>query len=194
MAPEPVPHPGGREPAPAPLDLVQAFVNTEIPEWGRDDLRTPPALADWLAERGLLAPGEEVEPAAFLRAHALRAALRELALAHTLGASLEPAARERVTRALAEVPLVLAPAADGSLAVEPAGRGVDAALGRLLAVVLHAERDGTWRRLKACRQDTCRWLFFDHSRNRSSSWCSMAVCGNRAKTSAYRRRRAGSGP
>jgi predicted RNA-binding Zn ribbon-like protein len=46
--------------------------------------------------------------------------------------------------------------------------------------------DGSWSRLKACRQ--CGWAFYDYSRNRSGSWCSMQLCGNRTKTRAYRRR------
>ena len=44
--------------------------------------------------------------------------------------------------------------------------------------------------LKACREETCGWVFYDGSRNRSSSWCSMQVCGGRAKASSYRRRQA----
>ena len=43
--------PGGRIPAPEPLDLVQDFVNTEVPDWNRDDIATPEALAAWLRER-----------------------------------------------------------------------------------------------------------------------------------------------
>jgi predicted RNA-binding Zn ribbon-like protein len=31
--------------------------------------------------------------------------------------------------------------------------------------------------------------FYDYSPNRSAAWCSMQLCGNRAKTRAYRRRR-----
>ena len=49
--------PAGRAPAPAPLDLLQDFVNTEIPEWAQDDLGSPAALSAWLVERGLLDPG-----------------------------------------------------------------------------------------------------------------------------------------
>jgi predicted RNA-binding Zn ribbon-like protein len=45
--------------------------------------------------------------------------------------------------------------------------------------------------MKACRQETCGWLFYDGSRNRSSSWCSMQICGGREKARAYRRRAAG---
>ena len=72
----------------------------------------------------------------------------------------------------------------------PRARGVDGALGRVLAVVYGAMRDGSFARLKACRNHDCRWAFYDYSKNRSASWCSMQLCGNRTKTRAYRRRRA----
>ena len=77
--------PAGRSPAPAPLDLLQDFVNTEIPEWAQDDIASPAALADWLVGRGLLEPADPVTPEAFLRARALRSCLRALALANTTG-------------------------------------------------------------------------------------------------------------
>jgi predicted RNA-binding Zn ribbon-like protein len=48
--------------------------------------------------------------------------------------------------------------------------------------------DDTWNRLKACRLDNCQWAFYDTSKNRSRTWCSMKVCGNRAKARAYRER------
>ena len=51
---------------------------------------------------------------------------------------------------------------------------------------------GAWERLKACPAEDCEWAFFDVSRNRSRTWCSMEECGNRAKTRRYRRRK-GSG-
>jgi predicted RNA-binding Zn ribbon-like protein len=78
----------------------------------------------------------------------------------------------------------------GVATLEPAAAGVDGALGRLLAIVAAAQADGSWERLKACPWDTCRWAFYDHSKNRSGRWCSMEVCGNRAKVAAYRKRAA----
>ena len=48
--------------------------------------------------------------------------------------------------------------------------------------------DGTWSRLKACRAGTCRWAFYDHTRNRSGVWCTMDVCGNRTKVRSFRER------
>jgi hypothetical protein len=64
--------PGGRAPAPMPLALVQDFVNTEIPEWARDDIGTPADLDAWLRARGLLVGDGAVDPSAFVLARALR--------------------------------------------------------------------------------------------------------------------------
>ena len=72
----------------------------------------------------------------------------------------------------------------------PRAPGVDGAIGRVLAVVYASMHDGTFRRLKACRNHDCRWAFYDYSKNRSASWCSMQLCGNRTKIRAYRRRHA----
>ena len=44
-----------------------------------------------------------------------------------------------------------------------------------------AVRNRTWERLKACSRDTCRWAFYDGSRNHSARWCSMSGCGNIVK-------------
>ena len=43
-------------------------------------------------------------------------------------------------------------------------------------------------RVKACEGPTCTLLFADHTRGRGRRWCSMAVCGNRAKQAAHRSR------
>jgi predicted RNA-binding Zn ribbon-like protein len=179
--------PGGRPAAPAPLDLVQDFVNTEIPDWNRDDVGSPEALATWLRERGLIEPHDDVGPSDFVAARTLRAALRELALANTLGHALLPERQVAVDRALGAFPLALRVGADGP-AVGPGGSGAARGLAAIVAVVAAARTGGVWERLKACRQETCGWLFYDSSRNRSSNWCSMQVCGGREKARAYRRR------
>jgi len=173
--------PGGRAAAPAPLDLVQDFVNTEIPDWNRDDISTPAELRDWLRARRL-SSGDEVDAELYVAARALRAALRELALANTLGEPPSADRRRALDAALGAFPVVLQTADDG-----PTVRAEG--LSAIVAAVATGRADGTWERLKACRQETCRWLFYDGSRNRSSSWCSMQICGSREKQRAYRRRR-----
>ncbi len=75
---------------------------------------------------------------------------------------------------------------DGVPKLEPAVDGIDGLCGQLVSVAVTAMLDGSWQRLKACRN--CRWAFFDESKNRSAHWCSMSLCGNRLKTRAYRRR------
>ena len=42
--------------------------------------------------------------------------------------------------------------------------------------------------VKACEGHSCTLVFADHSRRRARRWCSMAVCGNRAKQAAHRSR------
>jgi predicted RNA-binding Zn ribbon-like protein len=42
--------------------------------------------------------------------------------------------------------------------------------------------------VKACEGPACTLLFADHTRGRVRRWCSMAICGNRAKQAAHRER------
>jgi predicted RNA-binding Zn ribbon-like protein len=42
--------------------------------------------------------------------------------------------------------------------------------------------------VKACEGPSCTLLFTDHTRGRARRWCSMAICGNRAKQAAHRER------
>ena len=41
--------------------------------------------------------------------------------------------------------------------------------------------------MKIC--GNCGWLFIDRSKNKSRTWCDMAVCGNRAKANRHYQRR-----
>ena len=69
-----------------------------------------------------------------------------------------------------------------------AGSALHRVLGEALAEAVALRATGEWSRLKTCAMDSCRWVFFDASRNRSGRWCSMQGCGNKAKTAAYRAR------
>jgi predicted RNA-binding Zn ribbon-like protein len=42
--------------------------------------------------------------------------------------------------------------------------------------------------VKACEGHRCTLLFADHTRARARRWCSMGICGNRAKVAAHRHR------
>jgi predicted RNA-binding Zn ribbon-like protein len=165
---------------------VRDFVNTIDLESGDEALPDVGALRAWLAERGLPASG--LRQADRERALRFREALRRLLLANT-GQPLDEGAARELHAAAARGGLRASVDGDGRVALVPAGAGVDALIARLLQTVAHAQAEGTWERMKACPAEPCGWAFYDESRNRSRTWCSMGVCGNRAKTRRYRRRR-----
>ncbi|MDQ4041288.1 MAG: CGNR zinc finger domain-containing protein [Actinomycetota bacterium] len=174
--------------APGDLELVRGFVNTVDVEDGRDALADPQGLAAWLREHELLEPRAEVGKSDLRRAVAVREALRAQLLANN-GGEPDPDAVATLHEAAGRAGIALRFSERGS-ELEPSAGGVDGALGRLLTIVHRAEQDGTWRRLKACPWHTCHWAFYDNTKNRSGVWCTMEVCGNRAKAKAYRERRA----
>jgi predicted RNA-binding Zn ribbon-like protein len=163
--------------APGQLALVERFVNSEA--------ATPEELGAWLAEHGLAEAGASWSAADAERAAELREGLRALLLANN-GVAPDPAAVARVDVVARESPLAVSVDPAG---LEPLGSGIAVPLARVLAIVARAQADGSWSRLKACQAEDCHWAFYDSSRNRSRTWCSMSVCGNRAKARAYRARR-----
>ncbi len=175
--------------APGDLAAVRAFVNTLDIDHGKEELGEPAALSQWLAAHGLLEGGAEATAADLRRATWLREALRELLLSNNDGRPVPAAAAKVLDDVAARAHLRLRVGGNGSAWLEAEGRGVDGALGRLLVVVYRSMETGTWPRLKACRDDTCKWAFYDHSKNRSGHWCSMEVCGSRHKARQYRERR-----
>jgi predicted RNA-binding Zn ribbon-like protein len=174
--------------APAPLELVQRFVNSVDRESGEDELTGPAELRAWLAERDLIVADERVTRADLERAIDVREGLRALLIANNgMEADAERVARLDRAAARAGVRVVFTPGAEPRLV--PTARGVDGAIGRLLAIVAGAVEDGSWQRLKACSRDVCEWAFFDHSKNHSGRWCQMDVCGNIEKARAFRERK-----
>jgi predicted RNA-binding Zn ribbon-like protein len=179
----------GSKPAPGSLALVQAFINTADVEAGTDSLPSTADLERWLRARGLPVGEEPLVPGDLERAVAVREALRAMVLANN-GEALDPDAVATLNRAAARAAINVRFDPEGRAQLAPSGQGVDAALGVILAAVQAAEADGTWKRLKACRNHGCTWAFYDGSKNRSGAWCTMDVCGNLMKARAYRRRRA----
>jgi predicted RNA-binding Zn ribbon-like protein len=173
----------------SPLDLVRDYVNTLDFETGVDQFSTPDGLAMWFSEQGLV--DDLVEPTSkeLADAVAVREAIRELLLtnngvdADAEGASktLEDAGRSAQLGVRFE---------NGRPLLAPEGHGARAAIGRVVATVAELAPTDEWKRLKTCRDDTCRVAFYDKSRNRSRAWCSMEVCGNREKARSFRQRHA----
>jgi predicted RNA-binding Zn ribbon-like protein len=174
-----------RQPAPESLRIVEEFVNTIDLESGRDQIETVSGLRSWLADHGLRGAiaATDVD-----RASGAREGMRALLEEHS-GFPPDRRRVELLDQVLASSQVTLR-VVDGVPTVTSGG-GLDAALAGMVAAILQARADGSWVRLKACREHGCRWAFFDHSKNRSSTWCDMAVCGSRSKVRAYRARRAG---
>ena len=181
------PQPGKRDPAPtAALQLLQDFVNTNDIESDRDAIGTPPRLARWLSDRGL-AEGAPIDESDWRQALAIREGLRALGQANA-GDPLDEARLSALNRAAAAYPVMVGVNAE-DWSLRPAELGVGGFLGGILSTLARSMADGTWSRIKACRNDECQWLFFDQSRNRSGTWCTMKICGSRMKSRAYRSRR-----
>ncbi len=198
------PQPGARPPAPGDLALVQAFINSHYDlefEHGADLFATPAALTNWLDRRGLREPTPKqalVTRADVRRAVAAREGLRALARANGEPADFAEPVQPDLPETLAALNAAAAGAAvevrfseRGPRFLPAAREGGERALGIVLAFAAGAMIDGSWTRLKVCPGDDCGWAFYDHSRNQSGRWCSMAVCGGRAKARGYYRRRRG---
>ncbi|GAA4804557.1 CGNR zinc finger domain-containing protein [Streptomyces ziwulingensis] len=161
-----------RSPAPGSLALVESLVNTLNVGTGADSLDTPQGRERFgVAEGDLLAVRE------------LRESLRAVLLAH---AGHPPhRAVTPLGELLAAAPLVVTvDAADGAAGLAPADARRPA--GRIAAAVAEALVAGTWTRLKACEAADCLGAYYDRSPGGRGRWCSMRVCGARAKMRRYR--------
>jgi|SRR5437868_5683069 len=158
-----------------PAELLRDFVNTCDLAADTDELSSPAELALWLRDRGLAGTGDRASDEDLGTALVLREGLR--------------AALGRGPYELPVLPLVVV--AGDTPKLSPAEEGVRGALAMISVAVVESQGDASWARLKVCGETGCRWAFVDSSKNRSRSWCSMRICGNRAKTRAYRARRHG---
>jgi predicted RNA-binding Zn ribbon-like protein len=173
--------------APGDLELVRTFINSWNPEDGVEALTTPAAAGTWLAVKKLLPRDAALGKRELTELIELREALRVLAYANN-GGPLDQDARQKVNRFAKRAPVTIALEPDLAPKLAPAERGTNGLIGRLLAIITESIAAGTWTRFKACAADDCHWAFYDHSRNRSGTWCEMSTCGNRAKARSYRDR------
>jgi predicted RNA-binding Zn ribbon-like protein len=202
--------------APGDLATLQAFVNTLDIEQRTDALATPAGLDSWLREAGMVADrAKRAGPRDLALATDLREALRGVLRSHvthnarrsmasaagaamadvgpegaeTQGSRVAGAGPAARVAAIADTMRAGIQAdVNGRVVVVPAGSGTSAALTRLLLIAAEAGTAGTWSRLKVCSADDCQWAFYDRSPTRSGCWCSMQICGSRAKSRAYRNR------
>ena len=171
--------PGGRLPAPPHLAPLQDLLNTVNLESGEDEL-----AAEAFAGLGGGPRGDRRErgrPDCGCRRSA-----RTCATGSTSHDERGPGrrGRRRSPRRGCVVAVV-----DGGLRTTSRDRRSDAWSPSTVEGIRVAQRDDDWKRLKVCARGTCRWAFYDHSRNNSSRWCASSICGAREKSRrAYRRR------
>jgi hypothetical protein len=155
-----------------PADLVVGFLNTLDVEAGSDALDSMEGWQSWLAAHGLDGSFEPESADTLRQARDLRDDLRTLAA----GGRLAEVRRLGIQVALSAV---------GGVELS-----AETAAGLIAAAAVRTAIEQRLERIKICPADSCRWAFYDTSRNRSRQWCSMEVCGNRAKARAHRARSA----
>lgn len=170
----------------AGLETVRAFANTLDVDEDVDGLATADQVGEWLVDHDLVDGPVDPSPGEVDLVIRTRDGIRALITA-THHDDVDQEALTGLAEAVTASGLHPTFSA-GHVDLAPTADGVPGALGRLLAFVHDAIAEGSWERLKLCANDTCRWAFFDQSRNRSGRWCDMAGCGNRAKVRAYRAR------
>lgn len=185
------------EDIPTALALVRDLVNSRQilrgNSYAREDLHTPAALDEWWQRRAGWAWPKPSGRAELDAALVAREGFRGV-LAHNNDCP-QPEDRDAIAALdalAATLPLRIVVSSGTPARLVPLEVGsAREAVAALLAEMIRASAGQTWQRLKVCHDPDCREAFYDTSRNGSRIWCSMEVCGSRAKQRAFIERRRG---
>jgi predicted RNA-binding Zn ribbon-like protein len=161
--------------APAQLELVRRFVNTESTETGAELISSARELAVWATSEGV--PVTSATSAELSQALRIRSVLRAAIETRSAPVDLDSLAG-----------LFPARLSFAATTLESPGGSAKALLGNLLIATWTALHEGTWDRLMACTNEQCRWIVYDHSKSKTVQWCSDKACGSRARAQRYRNR------
>jgi predicted RNA-binding Zn ribbon-like protein len=181
--------------------LCLDFVNTVDPRYGADRveyLPDYPALVDWVVWAGawpaerrdvLLGAAPGRADAVFERALALRDHLHALLGPRGRAGDTIEALRDfnRELRNAARH-AELRPADGGYVPGWIASGQPDDVLRSVVRSAAELMVAPSLERVRECDGHNCGWLFLDTSKAGRRRWCSMQICGNRAKAQRYRRR------
>ncbi|AYF76066.1 hypothetical protein D7D52_22000 [Nocardia yunnanensis] len=141
-------------------------------------------LGEWVVAAGILDTAPD-PTGALERALRLREAAWRVMLAVLHGEPCADADRRLLNRHARDTAPELSLRPDGS--VRRSGT-IDSALAAIAVSAIELLGGPDRARLKECGRDACTRLYLDTSRGGSRRWCDMAVCGNRAKSKAFRAR------
>lgn len=155
-----------------------------VGDWVEADLVVDePALAYWL---GVLLEREVAQGPGLPAFRALREALFHCGRGHVGGSGFRSRDVQTLNRLACGPALPVEMTVDGA-AVLPVAR-VDQALAHIAREGIALFTGPLRSRVRECAAEDCQLLFVDASRPGRRQWCSMARCGNIAKTRAYRSR------
>ncbi|WP_454735223.1 CGNR zinc finger domain-containing protein [Cupriavidus necator] len=172
------------------LNTVEQANGAPLDHWQSD----ADVLA-WLAQVGVLAAARQKAPKGLLaEARGLRELVRSMITKRKAGGKPDLAALNRVLAA-GRSHLALHAASDGSLEVQRVYSADSASQALLPLAEATAEllAQGDFSLVRKCESDDCTLWFYDRTRSHRRRWCSMALCGNRHKVAAFRKREAAAG-
>jgi predicted RNA-binding Zn ribbon-like protein len=173
--------------------LFIEFVNSELFDGrgNREDRLEDPGWRRAFLERWGLPVAESMSPSDLHDLTALRSDVRSMVDAVATGGRPNGAALQRLDTVLADHPVRFRLRRDdaGEPELEPVPLSSDAADVIAGEVALSTARflvEDDIRRLKACDNAGCRWVFTDETKNRIRRWCRQ--CGNVDRVRRFRER------
>ncbi|HVZ82426.1 MAG TPA: ABATE domain-containing protein [Terracidiphilus sp.] len=157
-----------------------------------DFWQTDADVLRWLEKQGMAAPAQGRWPGGALAASArrLRDLARELVTHRKAKKSLQGVDALNAFLAKGSSHLELSGAVGRSLKVERryAADTPEGLLAPLAESVAHLLAEGDFNLVRRCEGEGCVLWFYDRTKAHRRRWCSMGICGNRAKVAAFRQR------
>jgi len=171
-------------------NIALDFVNTVVAIRGRlvDLLQDRSNLIDWLNATNLCVDISKVDSSLLDSALELRATLRNILTAKIDSVSVQEKDLAIVNQYLSnhstQKTLFFE---SGEYVLQPAQKTLTSSM--LLGVLAYEAASliasTQSQQIKRCKNNECQLIFLDTSRSRKRQWCSMDVCGNRAKVATH---------
>jgi predicted RNA-binding Zn ribbon-like protein len=144
---------------------------------------------DWWSNQAM----DSAQTAGLLEAaRSLRETVRGLVVRRKNGEAIDPTPLNRLMAQATSHPELVVDDTGGMRLERRRGQDTPA---QLLAPVAEAAADllanGDFDLVRKCEDASCTLWFYDRTKSHRRRWCSMAVCGNRHKVAAFRKRRQG---